>query len=216
MTDPVSGKIPSAPWADSRGATGSGTRSPRTIIVSGLPRSGTSLVMAMLQAGGIPLFTDSRRPADVSNPRGYFEYEPVKRLTADAPWLAATAGQAVKIVIPLVRRLPPDFPCDVLLVERALPEILASQAAMLALRGIAPADPGILAPAFGREWNLTCETLSALPGCRWLPVRHCDLVSRPFEVSREIAGFLRLPLDPPAMAATVDPALYRQRSPEMA
>lgn len=183
----------------------------RTIIVSGLPRSGTSLLMAMLQAGGVPLFTDALRSADESNPRGYFEYEPVKRLSADAPWLPATAGQAVKIVIPLVRRLPPDFPCDVLLLERALPEILASQAAMLSLRGVPPVDPKILAPAFERELKLTRETLAALPSCRVLTLQHRELLARPGKISRQIADFLRLPLKLKDMAATVDPALHRQR-----
>ncbi|MES2707902.1 MAG: sulfotransferase family protein [Verrucomicrobiota bacterium] len=184
----------------------------RAIVVSGLPRSGTSLLMAMLQAGGVPLFADSLRAADDSNPRGYFEYEPVRRLAPEAPWLAETAGKAVKIVIPLVRRLPPGFLCDVLLLERALPEIQASQAAMLSLRGIPAADPAILGPAFERELKLTSETLAAFPGCRVLSIQHRDLLTRPLEVSGEIAVFLRLPLDPAAMAAVVDPALHRQRT----
>lgn len=183
----------------------------RTIVVSGLPRSGTSLLMSMLQAGGISLFTDTRRAADASNPRGYFEYEPVKRLTPEAPWLAETAGKAIKIVIPLVRRLPPAFPCDVLLLERAIPEILASQTAMLQLAGLPAVDSKLLGPAFERELRLTRETLSASPGCRVLTVPHHDLIRRPSEISQEITAFLRLPLDTGAMAAAVDPALHRQR-----
>lgn len=183
----------------------------RTIVVSGLPRSGTSLLMAMLRAGGVPLFTDSLRTADDSNPHGYFEYEPVKRLTPDAPWLPRTAGHAVKIVIPLVRRLPPDFSCDVLLLERAIPEILASQAAMLARRGAAAVDPRILGPAFERELRLTHETLAARPGCRVLTLQHRALLSHPVENSGRMARFLGIPLNLPAMAAVVDPTLHRQR-----
>jgi hypothetical protein len=185
---------------------------PRTIVVSGLPRSGTSLLMAMLQAGGVPLFTDARRAADSSNPRGYFEYEPVKRLTADAPWLAETVGKAVKIVIPLVRRLPPAFPCDILILERAIPEILASQAAMLTLAGVPAVDAKILAPAFERELRLTHESLPAFPGCRVLSVQHRRLITSPLETSQEIATFLRLPLNTAAMAAAVEPSLHRQRA----
>ncbi|RYD37807.1 MAG: sulfotransferase family protein [Verrucomicrobiaceae bacterium] len=183
----------------------------RTIVVSGLPRSGTSLLMAMLRAGGVPLFTDSLRTADDSNPHGYFEYEPVKRLTPDAPWLTWTAGHAIKIVIPLVRRLPPDFPCDVLLLERAMPEILASQAAMLSRCGMPVVDPRLLGPAFERELRSTHETLASRPDCRVLTLRHRDLLSRPFEASEETARFLRMPLDPAAMAAVVEPTLHRQR-----
>lgn len=183
----------------------------RTIVVSGLPRSGTSLLMSMLQAGGIPLFTDARRAADASNPRGYFEYEPVKRLTPDAAWLPDTAGKAIKIVIPLIRRLPPAFPCDVLLLERAIPEILASQTAMLRLAGLPAVNSSILKPAFERELRMTHETLSSFPGCRVLTVSHRDLIARPAEISQEITTFLRRSFDTAAMAAVVDPALHRQR-----
>jgi hypothetical protein len=184
---------------------------PRTIIVSGLPRSGTSLLMAMLQAAGIPLFTDHLREADPSNPKGYFEYDAVKRLAPNSPWLAETSGHAVKIVAPLIRRLPPDFPCDVLLLERSLTEVLASQAAMLAHQGKAAADSRILRPAFEKELSLTRTALDGFPRCRWLPISHRLLLTGPTLICQEITSFLRLPLDPALMASTIDPSLYRQQ-----
>ena len=78
------------------------------VIVSGLPRSGTSLMMQMLQAGGMPLLIDDLRPADTDNPNGYWEYEPVKRLQQDKSWIPQAEGKAVKVVSALLQYLPPS------------------------------------------------------------------------------------------------------------
>src|SRR6266567_4048665 len=75
------------------------------VVVSGLPRSGTSLMMQMLRAGGMPLLTDDLRPADVDNPNGYWEYEPVKRLQQDNSWISKAEGKAVKVVSALLQYL---------------------------------------------------------------------------------------------------------------
>jgi hypothetical protein len=102
-------------------------------VVSGLPRSGTSLMMQMLAAGGLPPLTDNLRDADESNPRGYFEFDPVKRLRSDRSWLDQARGHAVKIIHVLVRELPADgqFHYRLLLMKRPMEEILASQRALL-------------------------------------------------------------------------------------
>ena len=71
-------------------------------IVSGLPRSGTSMMMSMLQAGGMDLLTDNERKADIDNPRGYFEFERVKKVKEDPSWLKDTGGRAVKMVARLL------------------------------------------------------------------------------------------------------------------
>ncbi len=112
-------------------------------VVSGLPRSGTSLMMQMLVAGGLPALTDAVRSPDESNPRGYFEFEPVKRLRTDASWLEQARGRAVKIIHLLLRELPTDgrFQYRVLFLRRPLEEVIASQSAMLARAGKASAEP---------------------------------------------------------------------------
>src|SRR3954454_2290996 len=98
-------------------------------VVSGLPRSGTSLMMQMLSAGGLSALTDEKRTADESNPRGYFEYEPVKRLRADNTWLNEARGHVVKIIHLLLRELPTDggLTYRVIFMKRPLEQILASQ-----------------------------------------------------------------------------------------
>ena len=184
------------------------------IIVSGLPRSGTSLVMAMLAAGGIPAQTDGQRQADADNPNGYWELEAVKRLATDASWLASAAGRAVKIVVPLVRFLPADprRHFQVLLLERDLDEVVASQAVMLEHRGLPPAlPPARLKPALARLWEDSRQLLAHRPNVSLRIVNHRQLLADPASAAAQLAEFLHLPLDVAAMAGVVDSALYRQR-----
>jgi hypothetical protein len=103
------------------------------VVVSGLPRSGTSMMMQMLEAGGLPILTDGERVADADNPRGYYEYAPAKRLMTDRTWLPAADGKAVKIVAQLLPYLPPaPHRFRVIFMKRDLGEVLASQQVMLA------------------------------------------------------------------------------------
>lgn len=186
------------------------------VIVSGLPRSGTSLVMQMLAAGGLALLADDARPPDPDNPRGYLEYASVRRLRSDATWLAAARGRALKVVAPLVQDLPPGERYRVLLVRREIAEVMASQRAMLARRG-APASPlaeeRSLAARFAAAVAATERWLEAQPHVAWCALAHAELLGDPAAASRRIAAFLpSARLDAEAMAAVVDPALHRQRA----
>src|SRR5262245_20267166 len=105
------------------------------IVVSGLPRSGTSLMMQMLDRGGIPAVTDRLRAADEDNPRGYYEFEAVKRTKQDASWLPAARGRAVKLVSSLLYDLPNSEAYRVLFMQRDMDEVLESQEKMLARLG---------------------------------------------------------------------------------
>src|SRR5688572_8703668 len=100
-------------------------------VVSGLPRSGTSLMMQMLQAGGMPVLTDGERSADESNPRGYLELEAVKRTRSDAGWIAEAVGKAVKVIHLQLRDLPSSHQYRVIFMRRDLNEVVASQQSML-------------------------------------------------------------------------------------
>jgi hypothetical protein len=104
-------------------------------IVSGLPRSGTSMAMQMLHAGGMPVLADGVRTADADNPRGYFEFERVKALRTDKGWLDQAEGHVVKIIHLLLPELPPDRDYRVLFMERSLPEVVRSQSVMLERSG---------------------------------------------------------------------------------
>ena len=182
-------------------------------VVSGLPRSGTSLMMQMLAAGGVPPITDNIRRADSSNPRGYFEFEAVKKLRTDKSWLELARGHAVKIIHALVRELPTDgrFEYRVLLMKRPIEEVLASQRAMLARSGKSSGDDATLARVYGAQLQELEQWLATQRQFACLPVAHQRVLEEPLRVGGEINQFLGGKLDVDAMAAAVDPLLYRQR-----
>ncbi len=182
-------------------------------VVTGVPRSGTSLVMQMLAAGGLPVLCDGERGPDADNPRGYFEYAPAMRLARDARWLPLAAGRAVKLVHTLVTALPPDLLFRVLIVRRRGVEVLASQRVMLARRGEASdaAEDARLLAAFEAQLARLERDLAAREDVAWLSVEHAELVREPALAAARMNHFLGGGLDAVAMAACVDPDLYRQR-----
>jgi len=188
---------------------------PFVTVVSGLPRSGTSLVMRMLGAGGMPLLVDDARRPDADNPRGYFEYGPVRRIASDASFIARADGRAIKVVAPLLRHLPASNEYRVLLLRRDLEEVIASQEAMLARGGAAgagdlPAER--LAEIYAAQVAEAEAWIEATPGCRALRIQHVDLIRDPAPAADAIDAFLGGGLDCAAMARAVDPPLHRQRS----
>lgn len=186
---------------------------PPVTIVSGLPRSGTSLMMQLLVTGGLQPVTDGQRPPDESNPRGYFEYEPVKSLARDQSWLASARGKVVKIIVQLLPFVPAELPVRIILMQRDMDEVLASQAKMLH-KSIPPAQQQLLKETFQKHWEQARQTFTARPGSSLLVVNHRELLSAPEPVIERLAGFLEPGnLQRQAMLAAIDPALYRNRVP---
>lgn len=184
------------------------------VVVTGLPRSGTSLVMRMIDAGGIPALSDDHRAPDENNPHGYFELEAVKATGRDASWVEAAAGRSVKVIHALLPRLPEGHRYDVILVERDLHEVAASQRAML-VRGGAPggdaSEDARWAQVFARQLEETRRWLDDAPHVRWTSVAHRRLLRDPVGSARSLATFLARPVDVERMAAQVDATLYRSR-----
>ena len=182
-------------------------------IVSGLPRSGTSLMMQMLAAGGVPLLTDGQRPADPHNPRGYFELEAVKHSRTQLAWLAQAEGKAVKVVHLLLPHLPADREYRVIFMLRDLAEVIASQRTMLQQQGrLGAALPDSkLAEIFGKQLAEVQQWLSRQPNFQVLPIQHREVIALPLAVAQQIAAFLDGAVDPQRMTPAVDSKLYRQR-----
>ena len=182
-------------------------------IVSGLPRSGTSLMMQMLQAGGMKLLTDERRAADQNNPRGYFEYEAVKRSGTDVSWLGLAGGRVVKVIHLLLRHLPADRPYRVIFMQRPLPEVLRSQDEMLRRRGNAESniDTSAIGEAFQRHLIEINQWLAGKFNMEVSRVHYHRVLREPKPVSEELAAFLKTGLDIAAMVQQVDGSLYRNR-----
>jgi hypothetical protein len=184
------------------------------VIVSGLPRSGTSLMMQMLAAGGLQPLTDGVRAADADNPRGYLEWEPIHGLAHRPECLDEARGRAVKVVSALLPALPARHRYRVIWLDRAAAEVEASQRAMLVHRAgpaVAAADP-VSAADLARHAQGMLAWLAAQPSFETCVVAHREALGRPAVVAARVAAFLGLRLDASAMAAAVDPALWRVRS----
>lgn len=191
---------------------------PFVTVVSGLPRSGTSLMMQTLAAGGLPPLSDAARAADPSNPRGYLELEAVKRLKTDRSWLPQARGRAVKIIHLLLPELGAagaegDFQFRVLMMRRPVAEVVASQRAMLARQGKAGATvpDAQLEKLFLDQLARVEGWLAGRPEFRVLTVHYPSMVADPAGTAAAVNAFLGGGLDVAAMTAAVDPALYRER-----
>ncbi|MBL8136994.1 MAG: sulfotransferase family protein [Acidobacteria bacterium] len=183
------------------------------VVVSGLPRSGTSMMMRMLEAGGVRPLDDGIRAADISNPKGYFEFEPVKDLEAargDVPWLPEARGKAVKIISFLLTWLPEDFNYQVIFMQRDLDEVLASQQQMLARRG--ESGTGTSREVFEAHLAQVERFMAARPCFETLHVPYREAVAAPEATAAAVARFLGRPMDTSAMAKAVEASLYRNRA----
>jgi hypothetical protein len=171
-------------------------------------------MMQMLSAGGMPVLADGVRAADQDNPRGYFEYEPVKRTKTDASWLPLAQGKAVKIVYALLRDLPAEYEYRVIMMRRDLSETLASQREMLRHSGRTGAGIGddTLREVFAKDLRQTLDWIAEQPNFTMLDVEHRDCVRDASAVAARVNEFLGGMLNEPAMAASVEPCLYRRRA----
>jgi tetratricopeptide (TPR) repeat protein len=186
------------------------------IVVTGLPRSGTSLVMQMLAAGGIGVLSDELRAADEDNPRGYLEFEPVKKLLKNSKWLFEARGKAIKIIAPLLVALPPGLACRVILCDRELDEVLDSQERMLLRRDQLPASTPhrrqVLKDEYVRTLGRVKAMLTGRPCTQLLVIEHSTAISDSLITAERINSFLGGRLDVAKMAAAVEPTLHRNRA----
>lgn len=182
-------------------------------MVSGLPRSGTSLMMQMLAAGGMEIVTDGERKADLDNPRGYCEWEKIKLLPQQPALIDEADGKAVKVISQLLFALPAKHEYKIVFMERPLAEVLASQAEMIKRRGsTAPAlNSAALSAAMEAHLRQVRNWMKDKTNLSILPLSHNQLIREPGAQARAIQEFLNLPLNVDAMANQVDPSLHRQK-----
>ncbi len=187
---------------------------PQTVtIVSGLPRSGTSMMMKMLEAGGMQVLTDHIRTADEDNPKGYYEFERVKQIEHDQAWLPDAQGRVVKMISALLKHLPPSYTYKVIFMRRSIDEILASQKQMLIRRG-EPTDAvsdGKLTELFGLHLQQVMGWIDKQPNVDVVYVDYNQILQDPVEQAKKVNQFMGHTLDENEMVGIVDPSLYRQR-----
>ena len=183
------------------------------VIVSGLPRSGTSMMMQVLAAGGLGVLSDGKRQADEDNPRGYYELELAKRLATDNDWLPRARGQAVKVVAQLLPSLPPSESYRIIFMERPLGEVIDSQEAMLRRRGRNESGRSKrrLAKTFFEQIGNIRTVLGAHSDrVRVLAVNYHAALSDPVRTAARVNAFLGGTLDEGAMTKAVDRTLRHQ------
>ncbi len=189
-------------------------RSDYVIVVSGLPRSGTSMMMKMLEAGGMALVIDGIRTADEDNPKGYYEFERVKQLDkGDVAWVADASGKAVKVISALLEYLPSEYEYKVLFMNRKMPEVLASQRKMLERRGEkSDISDEKLATLLQKHVQQVKLWLARQPNFEMLDLDYNAMLLDPEPWAVKVNAFLGGQLDVRAMVDVVDPTLYRNRA----
>lgn len=188
---------------------------PPIIIVSGLPRSGTSLMMKMLDFGGIDILTDHLRTADGDNPEGYYEFERVKKLPqGDTSWLEDANGKVVKVISALLEYLPNTYNYEIIFMQRNLQETLTSQQKMLENRGqVANTTPQhLIEQAMRKHLALVERWLSAQSNIKKIDINYNQLIREPEPLLANIGHFLERQLDTSQMLKVIRPDLYRNRS----
>jgi hypothetical protein len=184
-------------------------------VVSGLPRSGTSMMMKMLEAGGLLLLIDNLRTPDADNPAGYYEFEPVKKIDkGDFTWLANAQGKGLKVIAALLRHLPSAYTYQIIFMRREMSEVLASQRQMILNRGEDPnkIDDAKMAQLFERHLAKVMSWIDRQPNIRKLDVNYNQLLKDPRPQVEQINQFLGNILDLEGMLSVINPDLYRQRS----
>ena len=186
------------------------------MVVSGLPRSGTSMAMKMLAAGGMPILSDGIRTADESNPKGYYELEAVKELHRQqtTEWLGEARGKAVKIVSFLVTWLPETYDYRVIFMQRDLREVVASETTMLLKRGALaePPDEQKTLAVYQQHLDKVHRFLSTRRCFETITVNYRDALEKPRHAAERMREFVGQPLDLDEMARVADPSLYRNRA----
>jgi hypothetical protein len=188
-----------------------------TIVVSGPPRSGTSLLMQMLAAAGIEVITDGKRTADEDNPRGYFEHHKVMQLAQDTSIFADSAGRAVKVIYALLKHIPVNLPLAVIFLERDLEDVLTSQSMMLERLGRPQPklDPQRMRELLRSQLVTAREDLESRLNSFVLDIQYSQVIADPTRNAKKIATFLGpligKEINAEAMAGCVDASLNRQR-----
>ncbi len=170
--------------------------------------------MQMVEAAGMPLFTDNARPADESNPRGYFESELVKTIARDRSWIGQAEGRAIKVVIPLIAHLPLDRDLRVIFMLRRLDEVISSQGRMMKRLGQKSTAPETLQSVYQSQVE---RTLACLQKTRiaLLKLDFRDLIQNPHDHARQIVSFVKSGM-PEAVASVISPDLYREKALDLA
>jgi hypothetical protein len=196
-------------------AGGGGSQGEPIIVVSGLPRSGTSMMMRMLDAGGLHAMSDGEREADIDNPKGYFELERIKHLEkeTDKSYVREARGKSLKVISFLIKDLPDDNDYRVIFMRRDLEEVLASQDKMIDRLGTEDSSAAheAMKEAYRNDIVRTRLFCRKKPNFEYTEVHYKTAVEDAAAAAQQVNAFLAGTLDEAAMREAVDASLYRNR-----
>lgn len=183
-------------------------------IVSGLPRCGTSMMMQMLERGGMEVVTDNIRKADKDNPKGYYEFEKVKKIKEDTSWLDATCGKVFKMVSMLLYDLPKDRNYKVIFMKRDIDEMLASQKKMLNRLGREDeaAEQEGMKPFYEKHVKEIENWLKMQENIDVLYLNYNNILADPDGAARSLKSFIGIRFNVEEATRTVDKDLYRNKT----
>jgi hypothetical protein len=180
-------------------------------IVSGLERSGTSMLMQILKAGGIPISFDKSRKPDVNNPKGYFELEGgkiINKLMGGVFPLKLYLGEFIKITAYGLKYLPKGN-YKIIYSERNIEEILDS---MEKMTGEIDSDRSQIKDSFQKLNNMIKKKIISRDDAEILFLNYNEIMKNPKKNINKIGGFLKIKdLDVEEMMRVIDIGLYRNR-----
>ena len=185
--------------------------STKNYIVSGLERSGTSMLMQILYNGGYPVAADKKRPADENNPKGYYELEGgkiINKLIQNQFSFDEYKGKIIKITAYGLKYLPTaDY--NIIYSERNIEEILDS---MEKMAQITDENRNETKEVFLKLNSFIKKQIKERSDCNVLFVNYNRILEDPDQHIKEIHDFLnQQEADLKSMIKTVDKKLYRNR-----
>ena len=184
-------------------------RQNQIVIVSGLPRSGTSLMMQMLDKGGVEILTDNNRKQDQSNPKGYYEYDPVMAIHKDNTWIHLAKDKGLKVVAPLLKFLDPKYRYKIIFMTRDLNEVVKSQQKMIGKD--TETLPVQLLEAYKKQLKIADSWKNKEPGVELVYVDYKDTLNDTEAIIKKVESFIGYDLNKNEMMACVDKSLYRNK-----
>ncbi len=182
-------------------------------VVSGLPRSGTSLMMQILEVNGFDILTDNVKTADESNPKGYYEYGKVKKIIKDNNWISEAEGKTIKVIVQLLFYLPLNFNYKIILMERNIDEILDSQAKMLQMLGNKKQIPSdILRKTFQQQMDKSINWMQLQPNIESVRISFGNLFRSPDEELKKLIHLFDGKIEYDISRNVINPALYREKT----
>jgi hypothetical protein len=185
------------------------------IIVSGLPRSGTSLMMQILHSGGIPILCDNEVLPDESNPRGYFEYSPVKNSFKDISWIPQAHGKAVKVITQLIPCIKTDVKIKIIFMERELKEVIQSQHKMILQKNNKTSQSNLfdqkLIDTYTAQISKVEDWIQEKSQIEYIKIKYNQLINNPKYSIEQINTFLSIELNMNKIIEVIDPNLYRNK-----